>query len=138
LVILDNDRKNCADFLRQLQQLARKSAPKLNVLFRLAIEEIEAWYLGDPDAIFQAYPKAKRPVIQKYRQDSICGTWELLADAVYPGGAAHLTKQGWPLPGQVKFEWATQIGALLDLNRNASPSFGKFRDGIRRIVATNA
>jgi hypothetical protein len=68
-------------------------------------------------------------------QDSACGTWELLADAIYPGGSATLKKAGWPLPGQVKHEWAEKIGRLLDPDRNASHSFGKLRDGLRRLVA---
>lgn len=30
----------------------------------------------------------------------------LLADAIHPGGAAAVKKAGWPLPGQLKHEWA--------------------------------
>ena len=104
-------------------------------MFRLAIEEIEAWYLGDQDALLAAYPKAKQDVLGKYAQDSVCGTWELLADAVYPGGSAAIKKVGGRLPGQVKDEWAEKIGPLMDLERNVSPSFGKLRDGLRRLVA---
>jgi hypothetical protein len=42
------------------------------------------------------------------------------------------------LPGQVKCEWAEKIGPLLDPDRNVSPSFGKLRDGLRRLVAEAA
>jgi hypothetical protein len=106
-----------------------------NTLFRIAIEEMEAWYFGDRQALLEAYPQAKVEVLARYQQDRVCGTWELLADAIFPGGSAALKKAGWPLPGQVKYEWAEKIGPLLDLDRNLSPSFGKLREGLRRLVS---
>ena len=135
VIVLDSDRRNCADFLQELKTLAAHCRPAPNSLFRLAIEEMEAWYLGDKVALMAAYPKAKARVLDGYIQDSVCGTWEVLADAVYAGGAAAIKKKGWPLPGQVKHEWAEKIGPLLDVQRNLSPSFCKFRDGLRRISA---
>jgi len=133
VVVLDSDRRNCVDFLAELKTLAAGCNPAPNTLFRIAIEEMEAWYFGDRQALTTAYPKAKVDVLNRYAQDSVCGTWELLADAIHPGGSAAIKKAGWPLPGQVKYEWATKIGPLLDLDRNDSPSFGKLRDGLRRL-----
>ncbi|MFN3630261.1 MAG: DUF4276 family protein [Casimicrobiaceae bacterium] len=135
VVVLDADRRNCAEFLAELKALAASCNPAPNTLFRLAIEEMEAWYFGDRQALAKAYPKAKVEVLQRYQQDSLCGTWELLADAIYPGGSAAIKEAGWPLPGQVKHEWAEKIGPLLEPDRNVSPSFGKLRDGLRRLVA---
>ncbi|MEI2646979.1 MAG: hypothetical protein V9G64_14260 [Candidatus Competibacter sp.] len=134
VVVLDTDKRNCVDFLAELQTLAAGCNPAPHTLFRLAIEEIEAWYLGDRQALVSAYPRAKADVLNRYVQDSACDTWELLADAVYPGGSAAIKKTGWPLPGQVKHEWAEKIGPLLDPDCNASPSFGKLCDGLRRLV----
>jgi len=133
VVVLDSDRRDCAQFLAELKALAAGCNSALNVMFRLAIEEIEAWYLGDRQALQAAYPRAKADVLGRYVQDSACGTWELLADAVYPGGFAAIKKAGWPLPGQIKCEWAEKIGPLLDPDRNVSPSFGKLRDGLRGL-----
>ena len=82
----------------------------------------------------EAYPGARADVLKGYVQDSACDTWELLADAVYPGGSAALKKAGWPLPGQVMHEWADKIGPRMVMDRNVSPSFGKFRDGLRGLV----
>lgn len=135
VVVLDTDKRNCADFLAELKSLSGGCNPAPNTLFRLAIEEVEAWYLGDRQALGSAYPRAKADVLCRYVQDSACDTWELLADAVYPGGSAAIKKAGWPLPGQVKHEWAERIGPLLEPDRNVSPSFGKLRDGLRRLVA---
>ncbi|MEF8730981.1 MAG: DUF4276 family protein [Candidatus Accumulibacter meliphilus] len=134
VVVLDTDKRDCAAFLAELESAAAACSPAPNTLFRLAIEEIEAWYLGDRDALLAAYPRAKPDVLGKYVQDSACDTWELLADAVYSGGSAAIKKTGWPLPGQVKHEWANRIGPLMDPERNISPSFGKLRDGLRRLA----
>lgn len=135
VVVLDTDKRNCVEFLAELKALAAVCNPAPNALFRLAIEEVEAWYLGDRQALESAYPRAKADVLNRYVQDSACDTWELLADAVYPGGSAAIKKVGWPLPGQLKHEWAEKIGPLLEPDRNVSPSFGKLRDGLRRLVA---
>lgn len=134
LVVLDSDQRNCRDFLAELIELANTCHGAPPTLFRLAIEEIEAWYLGDRNAVLQAFPHAKTAILERYVQDSPCGTWELLADAIYPGGMAAIKQRGWPLPGQIKHEWAERIGPLLDLERNCSPSFGKLCSGVRRLV----
>ncbi|MFZ5462453.1 MAG: hypothetical protein ACOZB1_02750 [Pseudomonadota bacterium] len=134
LVVLDNDRHDCTKFLAELKTLLGTCNPAPKTLFRLAIEEMEAWYLGDRQALLAAYPRAKTDVLRRYQQDSICGTWEILADAIYPGGSAAIKQTGWPLPGQVKAEWAEKMGPLLDPDRNQSPSFIKLRDGLRRLV----
>lgn len=138
LVLLDADKRNCADFLAELESLAASSAAPARTLFRLAIEEIEAWYFGDRQALLSAYPSAKRGVLDDYVQDSACDTWECLAKAIYPGGVAAINRKGWPLPGQVKCDWAGRIGPLLDPQANLSPSFAKFRDGLRRLVGPTA
>jgi hypothetical protein len=135
VVVLDTDRRDCKVFLKELKALLRKCRPAPNTLFRLAIEEMEAWFLGDRQALLAAYPRAKKDILLRYKQDSVCGTWELLADAVYPGGSAAIRKAGWPLPGQLKHEWAQKIGPQMDIDRNQSPSFCKLRDGLRRLVA---
>ncbi len=134
VVIVDSDQRECTAFLSELKALLHNCQPAPNTLFRLAIEEIEAWYLGDQQALLSAYPRAKKDVLHRYQQDSVCGTWELLADAVRPGGSAAIRKAGWPLPGQIKHEWAEKIGPHMSIERNQSPSFCKFRDGLRRLV----
>lgn len=135
VIVVDSDHRDCAMFLNELKAVLTTCNPKLNPLFRLAIEEIEAWYLGDRLALLEAYPKAKVKVLNGYQQDSVCGTWELLADAIYPGGVKSIKNKGWPQPGNVKHEWAQTIGPRMNINQNDSPSFNKFRDGIRRLVA---
>jgi hypothetical protein len=135
IVVLDADARDCVTFLAELDSLAALCGASHLVLFRLAIEETEAWNLGDRTALRRAYPKARMRTLDHYIQDSICGTWELVAEAIHTGGMRAIRKAGWPLPGQIKHEWADRIGPLLDPEVNQSPSFGKLRDGIRRLIS---
>jgi hypothetical protein len=105
--------------------------------FCLAIEEGEAWLLGDIPAVKQAYPKAKGAVLQTYENDSICGTWELLADAVYEGGAKALKDKGWMAVGVEKSRWASEITPLMDVAGNKSPSFRSFCACLTTVIASD-
>jgi hypothetical protein len=135
VVVVDTDRQDCKAFLQELRSLATSCNPSPNTLFRLAIEEMEAWYLGDRAALLKAFPRAKRDVLDRYVQDSVCGTWELLADAVHAGGSTAIKKLGWTVAGQLKHEWAEKIGPFMNIHHNASPSFGKFRDGLSKLIS---
>lgn len=134
LVVVDLDDKNCQFFKQDLLQILHDCNPSPTALFKIAIEEIEAWLLGDTEAVKAAYPRAKGPVLNRYEPDSICGTWEVLADAVYPGGAARLKKLGYPEVGRIKCEWAERITPHIELDRNRSKSFQVFRDGVLRLA----
>ncbi len=92
VVVVDLDRKNCIEFKQELLSILNACNPKPTTLFRIAIEEGEAWLLGDREAIQAAYPNMNHRALDNYEQDSICGTWEKLADAVYPGGAGKLRR----------------------------------------------
>jgi len=135
VVVLDADERDCVAFLTELRSLAERCGASHLALFRLAIEEMEAWYLADHGALQRAYPEARMRALDHYVQDSVCGTWELVADAIHPSGSHAIRQAGWPLPGQIKHEWADRIGPLLDPETNLSPSFGKLRDGIRRLAS---
>jgi hypothetical protein len=134
IVVVDQDKRDCIQFKGELVNIANQCNPKPNVLFRIAIEEIEAWLMGDENAIIKAYPTAKKDVLKNYSQDSVCGTWEKLADAIHKGGSAELIKRGYPVTGQKKAEWARRIGPHMDILGNNSKSFQVFRDGIISLL----
>ena len=131
--VCDLDKRNKDDFLSELTKSQKQYCPYLNVRFILAIEEGEAWFLGDVSAIKKAYPHCKMAVIHSYVQDSICGTWEKLADALYPGGAQKLKEGGYQVIGKEKMEWAINISPQMDVECNQSPSFCNFRDTVRDL-----
>lgn len=138
VVVVDNDKRDCAQFLSELANLLASCDPTPNTLFRLAIEEIEAWYFGDRQALLAAYPQIKIKVLDEYVQDSLCDTWEKLADAVHPGGRSAIEKIGWPKSGEVKCQWAQQIGPYMIVERNRSQSFRKFYDGLLQLTGTTS
>ncbi len=134
IVVVDLDNRDCTSFKSELIAVLDSCNPKPITLFRIAVEEGEAWLLGDLKAVRTAYPQAKASVLNNYHQDSICGTWEKLADAIYQGGSQELKSLGWPNAGLAKCEWAKKIAPHLDVNNNCSKSFQVFRDGIRNLA----
>jgi Domain of unknown function (DUF4276) len=88
VVLLDRDDDDCRELKGCLESMARaaglstKTAPhgdgSFFVVNRLAIEELEAWFLGDGDAIRAAFPRIGRYEAQaSYRNpDQVRGgTW---------------------------------------------------------------
>lgn len=137
VVVMDADNKNCVDLKNELVALWKGVAPNFNVIFRIAVEEIEAWYLGDHAAIRASYPDTREGILLSYAQDTICGTWERLADAIEHGGATALKAAGWPAPGVAKCRWAKTITPQMNPHINASPSFVAFRNKVLELVAKN-
>lgn len=126
IVVCDLDDRTLGTFEAELKAVAAKAQPCPEHAFCIAIEEGEAWYLGDTNAIITAYPRAKETVLNGYVNDSICGTWELLADAVYPGGGKILGAKGWKEVGLEKSKWADAITPNMIVKDNLSPSFNRF------------
>lgn len=133
IVVCDLDDRDKASFLSELNTVSESCHNQPQVRFCLAIEEGEAWLLGDWNAIKKAYPKAKEKVFSKYQNDSICGTWEKLADIVYAGGSSKLKKQGYAVVGQTKCEWAELITPWMDVSNNKSPSFNYFKSALEDL-----
>ena len=134
---MDADGKDCMALKQELLDVLNLSDPLPKTLFRIAIEEGEAWLLGDRAAVKSAYPNAKDAILNGYIQDSICGTWEVLADAVHSGGSKLLKKLGYPAAGMEKCEWARNIAPYLDVSSNQSKSFQVFRDGVKKLAGTS-
>ena len=134
IVVCDLDRKCLKTFRQELYSVLNACNPKPETRFCIAIEEGEAWLLGDISAIQKAYPRAMVNVLNSYQNDSICGTWEHLADAVYPGGSKKLKKRGWQAVGREKSTWAEKISPNMDMDKNKSHSFCYFREKIRELI----
>ena len=136
VIVVDVDARRCDHFCHNLEDLFQTNAPHLDGGIRLSIEEVEAWILGDLSAVRRAYPLVKEYILQSYEQDSVCGTWEVLADAVFHGGSERLTEIGYPQIGREKCRWAENIGQYMDVDANRSPSFRAFRDLLRNWADT--
>lgn len=123
LVLVDADNDDCRELKRRLTRALARIHPQPTALFRIAVEETEAFYLGDRDAIRRAFPRANLGRLRGYVQDSVCGTWELFREVV---GATD----------EDKVAWAQAMAPVLsvDPNGNASPSFRQFRRACRELA----
>ncbi len=133
VIVCDLDDRCLKMFRKELFDVRDVCHQKPETYFCIAIEEGEAWFLGDIPAIKAAYPRAKDSILNSYVNDSICGTWEYLADAVVPGGAQALSNEGWQAIGAQKSEWSEKITPHMDIRKNSSPSFNYFKNKILEI-----
>lgn len=94
------------------------------VLTRLAVSELEAWFLGDREAIQAAYPRVHAHHFKGLQRDpdTIPDAWETLHRV--------LQKGGYYLTSKAKVEWAENIAQHLDPARNNSDSFKYFYQGL--------
>jgi Domain of unknown function (DUF4276) len=127
VVIVDVDDTRCVDLLKDLNAMLQSLQDKPQVLFRLAIEEMESWFIADANALRSAYPgRLKKAVLRGIEPDDIVGAWEVLASALgFDKASAG--------PG-VKLEWAEKISPHLNLDSPRSPSLRKFIEGVGRLV----
>ena len=136
ILVCDLD-SNCLKGMRkELFTILDKCRLQPETRFCIAIEEIEAWILGDIYAIEKYYSNARRNVLNSYKNESICGTWERLADAIYPKGALGLTKLGWQAIGREKSKWAENIAPHMKIGENKSQSFCYFRDKLLELLSS--
>jgi hypothetical protein len=126
VVIVDRDDDDCADLKRRLLDMC--TAAGCPALCRIAIEELEAWFFGDIEAVRAAYPRvsARLSGQAKYRDpDAITGgTWEALE--------RELGRAGYYKGGMPKVEVARRIAAQMEPQRNSSRSFQVLVDGLLR------
>jgi hypothetical protein len=128
VVLVDADSDPCHELLAQLNSmLARLPKRPPRVLFRLAIEETESWFIADIDAVARAYPRARMPRLRRIVADDIVGAWEELAAA--------LGVKTTQVTGADKYVWAERISPYLDLETPHSPSLRKFVEGISLEVS---
>lgn len=126
LVFLDLDNDDCGELKERLLRILDICDPRPVVLFRIAIEETEAFYLGDPKAIKKAFPQANLKKLRSYVQDSICGTWEVFREVV---GAQSEDKVRWAerMAPHLGIEWRGR-------EANPSPSFRQFCQGLLKLA----
>ncbi|WP_246076797.1 DUF4276 family protein [Amycolatopsis cihanbeyliensis] len=138
VVLVDRDEEDCLALKSQLDRYAADaglSTPNtarrgFQVLNRIVVEELEAWYFGDVPALCRAYPRLPASLGQqsRYRDpDAISGgTWEMLEQV--------LRKSGYHKAGLRKLRAALDIAPHMNVESNRSRSFEVFRDGLRRLA----
>ena len=139
MVLVDEDRQNCRILKQKLETavtraglVTKSSAEKssmFQVLNRIIVEELEAWFFGDVDALRTAYPRVSANLQRnrRYRDpDAIAGgTWEALERI--------LQQNGYFQGGLPKIQVADEIAQHMVPERNTSHSFQVFRTGLLAI-----
>ncbi|GIX00846.1 MAG: hypothetical protein KatS3mg111_4178 [Pirellulaceae bacterium] len=142
VIVVDRDDDDCHELKRQLEKFSLKaglrsrshSPGSWQVVNRIAVEELEAWYFGDWDAVIAAFPKLS-PNVPNQRgfrnSDAIAGgTWEAFERL--------LKRRGYFRGGLPKIEVARTLGCILEPGRCRSKSFQCFRDAIHEAVEPKA
>jgi hypothetical protein len=68
VIILDQDRDDCRALKQVIMEWAVRADLNENVLVRIAVTELESWFLGDPDALMAALPRLRIRGKPIYRQ----------------------------------------------------------------------
>ena len=127
LVVLDADDAPCAQLLSDLNAMLASLPVKPQVMFRLAIEETESWFIADAAALEKAYPgQVKKAVLKNIKPDAIVGAWERLAES--------LKINPKEVSGAMKVEWAKNIAPHLDFDAPCSPSLAKLIQGLEKLM----
>jgi hypothetical protein len=139
IVLLDRDDDDCLR-LKQTMELAaaqaglrtRSTSPgqAWQVVNRVAIEELEAWFFGEWASVKTAYPRVPANIAAHaaYRNSDAIkgGTWEALERILRAAGHFSL--------GLRKTEAADAIARHMNPDANTSPSFAAFRTALLDAV----
>ena len=139
-VVVDRDNDDCRALKDRLEKAAADAGlltrsrcrdGAWQVVNRIAIEELEAWYFGDWEAVRQAYPRVLLNVPRKrgYRNpDSIQGGTSEAFERILKRAKYTRTKRS-------KTEAAEAIAPCIDPERNRSPSFSVFYSALTEATA---
>lgn len=140
IVVVDRDDHDCLALKQQLETFASEagfSTPTRSkhggwqLVNRVAVEELEAWYFGDWTAVRSVYSRVPATIPSRagFRApDAIAGgTWEAFERV--------LQRHGYFEGGLRKIEAARSIGAAMDPLRCSSPSFRALHEAILEATA---
>lgn len=127
VVVVDRDDDDCHELKRKLVAIGADAG--CPALFRIAVEELESWFLGDVPALRGAFPRVPAALARRsaFRDPDAVrgGTWEALERV--------LQRAGYYATGMPKVEVATRVAEQMDPEANRSASFRAFRDGVRAL-----
>jgi hypothetical protein len=123
MIVRDNDGGDCARLKGVLLELCQRSG-RTDALVRIACQELEAWYLGDLQALSLAYQQPKLAKLAdkaRYRDpDTI----------MQPS-----SEIGRLIPEFQKLTATRRVGEFLSEEKNRLTNFKVFLAGVRRIIA---
>lgn len=123
VVVRDNDGGDCRALKRKLVRLCRQGG-RTDVLVRIACQEVEAWYLGDPQGLAESFGEQRLRRLggqARFRDPDAVEQPSKVLDAL--------------VPAFQKVSGARAMAGVLSHERNASTSFRVFMRGVGRTAA---
>jgi hypothetical protein len=124
VIVQDNDGGDCHALKQRLTALCTQTG-RTNVLIRIACQELESWYFGEPEALAQAF---KRPELRNIATKSRYRD----PDAIHQP-SKEIAKL---IPEFQKISGARLMASHLNRNGNHSRSFQVVMEGIERTFAS--
>jgi hypothetical protein len=138
IVLVDRDNGNCHDLKQQLEHMARTAGLQtktavgtggagFQVVNRIVIEELEAWFMGDTAALqcaFSSLRSVRFP--NSFNNPDNGGTWERLHHFLKQHG---IYRNSFP-----KIDAARNIAKHMEPDRNRSRSFQCFLQGVEACL----
>ncbi|MBX2893566.1 MAG: DUF4276 family protein [Saprospiraceae bacterium] len=137
IILVDRDKDDCLQLKQQMETAAARAglttksvaqATTFHLVNRIAVEEIESWFLGDEAAICTSYPalRAFPGPLQKRMPDNIANSWETLEKTLKNAGYRSIGG---------KIEVAKKIARNMNPKANRSKSFRVFVEGITACIS---
>lgn len=121
VIVRDNDSADCKAVKQRLQTLCAPSGRTVQI--RLVCQELEAWYLGDKDALNQAYPKAGKKIqalLKRFPDPDSCQK---------PSRELERAIEDFQ-----KHDGARRLGGLMNAGATRSHSLRVFERGIKALA----
>ena len=140
VVLVDEDREDCLQLKRRLEKdaalaglhtRASRGGPNWQVVNRIAVEELEAWFFGEWAAVQGAFPGVPATVTTS------SGVSPMRRDCRrYLGSiGTNPNRHGYFKTGLRKVEAARNIGTCFNQDACISPSFATFRNALTEALA---
>ncbi|MDX2130122.1 MAG: DUF4276 family protein [Chloroherpetonaceae bacterium] len=121
VILHDQDSNDCKALKKDLKKICEVNG-NCPVLIRIPCKELESWYLGDMEAIEQAYPRFKANKFlgkEKFRNPDLCQAAEELKKLI---------------PNFQKGVASKSIPNYMSLEKKTSPSFKEFVRGVKKFL----
>ncbi len=128
LIVRDQDSGDCKKVKKHLLRIIGKRSVS-PTLVRIVCRELEAWFLGDLNAIHKAYPRVKPQQHSNkadFRNVDVIQNANRFLLAIIP---EYKYRESLP-----KLEVAESIAPHLNLKNNSSASFNHFISGVEKLV----
>ncbi len=137
IVLVDQDNDDCEQLKQRLENIAREAGlvtkasanahNDFQVVTRIVIEELEAWFMGDVEALKAAFTSLRRANFPgNFNNPDNGGTWERLHRFLK---RHNIYRKSYP-----KIEAARRIAKHMDPESNRSRSFQSFMQGVEACL----